>query len=136
MSCIEHILTRDGLRVDPNKVEAIVKLPVPKDVNAVQRLLGTVNYLAKFVPHLLSILQPLRDLMNKDNEWSWLHINEEAFNQMKNALTTTPVLQYCDLKKPVCIQCDASDSGLGAGLLQDGLPVVYASRALTATERN
>ena len=136
VSYIGHILTRDGLRVDPNKVEAIVKMPAPKDVNAVQRLLGTVNYLAKFVPHLSSILEPLRHLMNKDNEWSWLHIHEEAFNQMKNALTTTPVLQYYDLKKPVCIQCDASDSGLGAGLLQDGLPVVYASRALTATERN
>ena len=55
---------------------------------------------------------------------------------MKKALTSTPVLQYYDVKKPVCIQCDASDGGLGAGLLQDGLPVVYASRALTATERN
>ena len=117
VSYIGHILTRDGLRVDPNKVEAIVKIPVPKDVNAVQRLLVTVNYLAKFVPHLSSIFQPLRHLMNKDNEWSWLHIHEKAFNQMKKALTTTPVLQYYDLKKSVCIQCDASDSGLGTGLL-------------------
>ena len=55
---------------------------------------------------------------------------------MKKALTSTPVLQYYDVKKPVCVQCDASGGGLGAGLLQDGLPVVCASRALTATERN
>lgn len=133
---IGHILTRSGLRVDPTKVEAIVRMPVPEDVKAVQRLLGTVNYLAKFVPHLSAILEPLRHLVNKEIEWSWLHIHEQAFNEMKRALTTTPVLQYYDVTKAVCIQCDASDSGLGAGLLQDGLPVVYASRALTATERN
>ena len=133
---IGHLLTREGLRVDPKKVEAIEKMPEPGDAKAVQRLLGSVNYLAKFVPHLSDILEPLRRLMDKDTEWCWLHIHQEAFDRMKKALTSTPVLQYYDVKKPVCIQCDASDGGLGAGLLQDGLPVVYASRALTATERN
>ena len=131
-----HLLTREGLRVDRKKVEAIEKMPEPGDAKAVQRLLGSVNYLAKFVPHLSDILEPLRRLMDKDTEWCWLHIHQEAFDRMKKALVSTPVLQYYDVKKPVSIQCDASDGGLGAGLLQDGLPVVYASRALTATERN
>ena len=74
--------------------------------------------------------------MDKDTERCWWNIHQQAFNRTKKALMSTPVLQYYDIKKPVCIQCDASDGGLGAGLLQDGLPVVYASRALTVTERN
>ena len=121
---IGHPLTREGFHVDPKKVEAI------------GRLIGSVNYLAKFVPHLSDILEPLRRLMDKDTEWCWWNIHQQAFDRLKKALTGTPVLQYYDVKKPLCIQCDASDGGLGAGLLQDGLPMVYASRALTASERN
>ena len=101
-------------------------MPVLEDAKAVQRLLGSVNYLAKFVPHLSHIMQPLRQLMDKDTEWCWLHTHQQAFDQMKKALAMAPALQYYDLKKPVCIQCDASDGGLVAGFLQDGLPVAYA----------
>ena len=132
---IGHLLTR-GLHVDQKKVEAIEKMPVPEDAKAVQRLLGSVNYLAKFVPHLSHIMQTLRQLMDKDIEWCWLHTHQQAFDQIKKALAMAPALQYYDVKKPVCIQCDASDRGLGAGLLQGGLPVAYASRALTSAEKN
>ena len=133
---ISHLVTREGLHVDPKKLEEIEKIPEPEDAKAVERLLGWVNYLAKFVPHLSDILESLRRLMDKDNEWCWWNIHQQAFDRMEKALKSTPVHQYYDVKKPVCIQCDASDRGLGAGFLQDGLPVVYASRALTATERN
>ena len=133
---IGHLLTREGLRVDPKKVEAIEEMPAPKDAKAVQRLLGSVNYLAKFVPHLSNIMQPLRRLLNKDTGWCWLHTHQQAFDEMKKALTTTPALSYYDVMKPVVIQCDASDSGLGAVLLQNRLPVAYLSRALTSTETN
>ena len=133
---IGHLLTREGLRVDPKKVEAIEEMPAPKDAKAVQRLLGSVNYLAKFVPHLSNIMQPLRRLLDKDTEWCWLHTHQQAFDEMKKALTTTPALSYYDVMKPVVIQCDASDSGLGAALLQNGLPVAYSSRALTSAETN
>ena len=133
---IGHLLTREGLRVDPKKVEAIEEMLAPKDAKAVQRLLGSVNYLAKFVPHLSNIMQPLRRLLDKDAEWCWLHTHQQAFDEMKKALTTTPALSYYDVMKPVVIQCDASDSGLGAALLQNGLPVAYSSRALTSAETN
>ena len=104
---IGHLLTREGLRVDPKKVEAIEKMPEPEDAKAVRRLLGSGNYLAKFVPHLSDILEPLRRLMDKDTEWCWLNTHQQAFDRMKKALTSTPVLQYYDVKKSVCIQCDA-----------------------------
>ena len=132
---IGHLLTR-GLRVDPKKVEAIEKMPVSEDAKVVQRLLGSVIYLAKFVPHLSHIMQPLRQLMNKDTEWCWLHTHQLAFATMKNALAMAPALQYYDVKKPVRIQCDASDGGIGARLLQDGLPIAYASRALSTADNN
>ena len=133
---IGHLLTREGLRVDPKKVEAIEKMPAPKDAKAVQRLLGSVNYLAKFVPHLSNIMQPLRRLLNKNTEWCWLHTHQQAFDEMEKALMMTPALSYYDVMKPVVIQCDASDSGLGAALLQNGLPVAYSSRSLTSAEIN
>ena len=98
---IEHLLTREGLRVDPKKAEAIEKMPAPKDAKAVQRLLGSVNYLAKFVPHLSNIMQPLRQLLDK-----------QAFDEMKKALTMNPALEYYDVMKLVVIQCDASDGEL------------------------
>ena len=66
---IGHLLTREGLRVDPKKVESIEEMPAPKDGKAVQRLLGSVNYLANFVPHLPNIMQPLRRLLDKETEW-------------------------------------------------------------------
>ena len=77
---IGHLLTREGLCVDPNKVEVIEKMPAPKDAKAVQRLLGSVNYLAKIVPHLPNIMQPLRRLLDKDTEWCWLHTHQQAFD--------------------------------------------------------
>ena len=95
-----------------------------------------MNYLAKSVPHLSNIIQPLRRLIDKDTEWSWLHTHQQAVDEMKKALTMTPALSYYDVMKPVVIQCDASDSGLGAVMLQNGLPVAYSSRALTSAETN
>ena len=89
---IGHLLTREGLRVDQKEVEAIEKMLAPKDVKAVQRLLGSVNYLAKLMPHLSNIMQPLRRLLDKDTELCWLHTHQQAFDEMKKALTMTPAL--------------------------------------------
>ena len=133
---IGHLLTREGLRVDPKKVKSIEEMPAPKDAKAVQRLLGSVNYLAKFVPHLSNTMQPLRRLLDKDTEWCWLHTHQQAFDEMKKALSITPALSYYYVMKPVVIQCDVSDSGLGAALLQNGLPVAYSSHALVRAEAN
>ena len=78
----------------------------------------------------------LRTLTVKDADWKWLPEHENAFENLKSLLTSPPVLRYYDVHLPVVLQCDASHTGLGAVLLQEGLPVMYSSRALTATERN
>ena len=66
-----HILTSEGLKPDPEKIKAIVRMEPPKDVKKVQRFNGMVNYLARFMPNLSEKIEPLRRLTNKDAEWSW-----------------------------------------------------------------
>ena len=92
-----------------------------------------VQYLAKFLPHLSDITNPLRDLTQKDVEWVWDQPQKEAFEKLKEALSSTPVLCYYNLVDEVTLQCDASQFGLGAALLQEGQPVAYISRALMDT---
>ena len=106
-----------------------------ENVKALQRFLGFVNYLAKFVPHLSDECEPLRRLTDKDAAWVWEMHHQQAFDRIKKLVAAHPVLRYYDVKQPVTIQCDSSETGLGAALLQGGQPVAYASRTLTMTER-
>ena len=129
-----HLLTNKGLKPDPAKVEAITKLPKPQDVEGVQRLNGFVNYLAKFLPKLSEVMEPIRRLTRKDAPWNWSSEQDQAFENVQRLVTEAPVLRYYDPSLDLTIQCDASQSGLGAALLQNGKPIEYASRSLTDTE--
>ena len=99
-----------------------------------QRLLGLVQYLSKFLPNLSDMTKPLRDLTQQGTEWCWGDAQRTALSKLKEAVTHTLVLCYYNLSDEVTLQCDASQSGLGAALLQKGEPVPYASRALTPVE--
>ena len=130
-----QILTADGMRPDPEKVKAIVNMPRPTDVKAVQRFIGLATYLSKYLPHLSEACEPLRRLTDKDAVFAWQSQQENAFNAVKQLVSTEPVLRYYDVTEEVTIQCDASEVGLGATLLQKGQPVAFASRALSQTEQ-
>ena len=124
-----HLFTDQGLKANPLKVEAICIMPPPSNKEGVQRLLGTVNYLAKLVSNMSEITAPLRSLMRSDVEWSWdPTAHGESFEAIKRTLQNAPVLRYFDNRKPVVVQCDASQSGLGCTILQDGFPSAYGSR--------
>jgi len=129
-------LTPAGVIPDPKKVSAIQDMPAPQDKRAVKRLLGTVQYLGKFVPQLSEVCEPLHRLTDKDTLWCWESSHQEAFDAVKKLISTAPTLRYYDVMEPVTVQCDASEHGLGAVLLQGGQPVAFASRTLTPTERN
>lgn len=131
---VGHIFTKEGLKADPAKTVAITNMPVPQDVPAVQRFLGMVNYLGKFIPNLSEIAAPLRQLTHKDTAWCWFPQHQQAFDRLKSCLSSSPVLSYYDVSKPVTLTCDASCYGLGAACLQEEGPVAYASRTLTDTE--
>ena len=129
-------MTKDGYRADPKKIEAITQMQPPENLQDLQSFLGLINYLNRFSPILADLTAPLRALCKKDTIYSWESAQQTAFNAIKKEITDAPVLAYFDVKKTSIIQADASKKGLGAVLLQDGKPVIYASRSLTPTEQN
>ena len=129
-----HVITSNGLKPDPSKIEAIIGIKAPTCVKEIQCFSGIINYLSKFMPRLSDLMKPIRQLLRKGTEWCWGDEQNNAFKEIKNLITKAPVLAFYDQSKQLVIQCDASKSGLGAVLLQDGKPLSYASRALTDTE--
>ena len=116
------------------KIRAIIEMPPPTDVAGVQRLLGMIQYLSKFLPSLSDMTKPLRQLTGKEVAWAWDQPQQEVLDALKRAVASTPVLRYYSLQDEVTLQCDASQHVLGAALMQGGQPVAYASRALTSPE--
>ena len=130
-----HLVTNQGLLPDPEKIKAVLDLDKPTSVESIQQLNGFINYLSKFMPHLSEIMEPIRRLTRKDEPWRWTEEQNKAFDSIKDAATKTPILAYYDPSKASVLQCDASQKGLGAVLLQEGHPVAYTSRALIDTEQ-
>ena len=129
-----HVLTDKGITIDPEKAKAVKDMPKPTSVEDVQRINGFVNYLSRFLPNLSDHMEPIRRLTHKGATWQWTKTEEDAFQKVKQLVTEAPVLTYFDPAKELEVQCDASQKGLGAALIQDGKPVAYASRSLTETE--
>ncbi|XP_013408762.1 uncharacterized protein K02A2.6-like [Lingula anatina] len=131
-----HIVSEEGLKPDPAKVDAIINMPQPTDRASMMRFLGMVKYLSPYIANESSLTAPLRLLLKEDIEWHWGPEQDHAMQQVKEALSKQPVLQFYDVTQPVTIQTDASQGGLGSCLLQRNKPVAYASRALTSAEQN
>ena len=111
-------------------------MPATSTKKDVQRLLGTVNYLARFVTNLSTVTAPIRELLRKDTEFQWSHKQNKAFKEIKEILTRQPgaVIKFFDVRKPITVSFDASKNGLAAVLLQDEQPIAYASRSMTEAE--
>lgn len=131
-----HILSEKGVSIDPHKVEAINNLKTPTNRTELQRLLGMVTYLNKFIPNLSELTDPLRKLLKKDIEFNWDHEQNEAFNKIKQHLVSPPLLKFYDVNQDVTLSVDASSKSLGAALLQGGQPIAYATKALTESQVN
>ena len=111
-------------------------MPRPENKKAVERFLGCLQYLSRFLPRLAEVAAPLRVLTEKSAVFTWQSQQEEAFNTLKALITKAPVLNFYNVTEEATIQCDASDKRLGAMLLQNGQPVAFASRSLTQSEQN
>ncbi|XP_037958998.1 uncharacterized protein K02A2.6-like [Teleopsis dalmanni] len=127
-----HILTSEGVKPDPNKTSAILNIPRPEDKAETMRFLGLVTYVSKFIPNLATITEPLRNITHMKQKFMW----GKAFNNLKQLVTTAPVLQYYNINKPIVIQTDASLYAIGCALLQEKHPIIYASKTLTETQKN
>ena len=131
-----HITTKDGLRIDPEKIRAIQDLPTPTNKDELRRFLGMVNFLAKYVPNHSEEAHPLQQLLKDEVTWNWSSEQEKAFDKLKSLLVSAPCLAYYDPEKELVLQNDASDYGIGSVLLQEGRPIAYASRKLKSAERD
>ena len=124
------------MKPDPAKVAAIKEMEPPSNKSELQTIMGMITYLSKFAPNLANITSPLRQLLLKDTEFIWDTPQAQAFQKVKDLITRTPgpLLTYFDPSKPVVLETDASQFGLGATLLQEGKPVAFASKSLTPAE--
>lgn len=111
-------------------------MKTPTDLKQLKRFLGMVSYLQKFLPNVSKETEVLRNLDKANVEFEWKEHHAQAFDKVKQLITQAPVLSYYDQDKELTLQCDASQGGLGAAIMQNGAPVAYASRALTPTEKN
>ena len=136
LTCPGHTIPKDGISADANKVRAIAEMTIPEDKKAVQSLLGMINYVRKFIPNLAEITKPLRELLKKEIDRHWNKTHEEAVNKIKELLISRSHLAFFDPSKAIQIQVDASKSGIGAVLMQNGKPVSYTSRSLTNAQKN
>ena len=135
------IIDAEGVHTAPAKLEAIQKAPEPKNVSELRSFLGLLNYYAKFIPNLASLLHPLHSLLQHKKTWKWTKECKEVFRKAKEQLSSAPVLAHYNPQLPLQLAGDASSYGVGAVLSHkypDGSerPIAYASRTLLPSERN
>lgn len=137
-----HIVDAQGVHADPGKTRAIGHyFPTPSTVTELQRFMGMVNQLGKFVPGLADINAPLWQLLCKDSAWYWNGAQQTAFQQGKEKLASPEILAHYNPNRPTVITTDASSTGLGVVLLQtqdngQRCPICYISTSLCDAERN
>ena len=135
VSYVGHRISKDWLKVDPEKVRAIKEMNRPQNKKELQTFLGCITYLQKFLPHMSEISAPLRKLLEKEIEWHWDTAQENSFSRLNEMATETPVLAFYSPEDKLTLNVDASFYGLGAVLLQNERPIAYASHALNPTQQ-
>lgn len=131
-----HVIGREGISVDPQKIEAVVNWPSPTTVMEVLSFLGLVGYYRRFVQNFSKIAVPMTELTRKGEPYVWTEKREQSFQELKRRLTTTPILTLPDGVEDFAIYRDASRQGLGCVLMQRGKVIAYASRQLKTHEKN
>ncbi|KAK3100025.1 hypothetical protein FSP39_013636 [Pinctada imbricata] len=136
-----HIISKNGVEVDPEKTRIVSELPAPKKQKQVRSFLGMANYYRRFIPNFAKIAAPLYDLLKKDKPFKWSDPCQESFDKLKSALLSAPILAYPDPVKNFVLTCDASNSAIGFYLSQMSTDnrehvIAYGGKALTKEERN
>ena len=128
-----HTIGRDGIEPNPKKVQSVVDWPTPTCLREVLQFLGLTNFFIKFIQVNANLTKPLTDLSNVPFDRT--PSRDTTFKSLKHSLTSAPVLAFLDPHKQFELMCDASGFGLGAVLLQEGRPLGYFCRKMTAAER-
>ncbi|EOX94130.1 DNA/RNA polymerases superfamily protein [Theobroma cacao] len=131
-----HVVSKEGIRVDTKKIEAVEKWPRPTSVTEIRSFVGLAGYYRRFVKDFSKIVAPLTKLTRKDTKFEWSDACENSFEKLKACLTTAPVLSLPQGTGGYTVFCDASRVGLGCVLMQHGKVIAYASRQLKRHEQN
>ena len=136
VSFLGHIVSKEGIRVDPKKIEVIVKWKPPRNVTEVRSFLGLTGYYRRFVKGFSMIAASMTRLLQKNVKFECCEECQRSFDKLKAFLTEAPILTQSACGKEYVIFSDASLNGLGCVLMQEGKVVAYASRQLKPHEKN
>jgi hypothetical protein len=128
-----HIVSHEGVKVDPNKIKSMMDWPIPKTLKNLRGFLGLTCYYCKFVRHHGRIATPLTTLTKKD-AFSWAPEETKAFEQLKEVMCKAPVLTTPDFTKTFIVECDASGIRIGVVLMQEGRPLAFESQPLKGND--
>ena len=136
VSFFGHQWSAKGLSPDPKKIAAMKRMKLTQDVETMRSFLGLVNYLNRFSPCLAELSEPLREICRQDMEFVLTDSVHVAFSRTKEEISKNVTLPYFNPRSATTLQTDASKKGLGAVILQDSRPVMFASWDLTGAEKN
>jgi hypothetical protein len=136
------LISCNRIQMDPGKVRSVTDWPAPRNVTELQRFIGFANFYRRFIDHFSKTTCPLHDLTKDKTPFRWDDTCDAAFEALKVAFTTAPILKIADPYRPFTLECDCSDFALGAVLYQvcerDGAlhPVAFLSRSLIKSKQN
>ena len=135
-----HIISREGVATDPEKVRKVAAWPVPKSKRETQQFIGFANYYRRFIKDFAQLARPLHRLTERTAPFTWTQECQESFDRLRECLCSAPILAYPDFQRPFILDTDASDTGLGGVLSQADdqgreRVIAYGSRLLTKPER-
>jgi hypothetical protein len=131
-----HVDSPEGIAVNPSKVKEVLDWKPPTTVSKVQSFLGLAGYYRRFILNFSKIVKPVTELLKKESKYVWSDACDEAFKLLKKLLTTSPMLAQPDTDKLFNVNCDASGTGLGGVLIQEGRVISYSSRQLRRHEEH
>ena len=126
-------MTKKGVHPNENRIKAIQAFNIPNNETELRVFLGIVTYMSTFIPNPATLTAELRNIL-KEKEYTWKESNTEDFNKVKEAICNATTLEYFRPGIPTTIQVEASGRELGAVLLQENIPIAFASKSLTTTE--
>ena len=136
VSFLGHIVSKEGIRVDPKKIEVVVEWKPPRNVTEVRSFQGLAGYYRRFVKGFSMTAAPMTRLLQKNVKYEWSEKCQRSFDNLKTFLTEAPVLTHLTCVREYVIFSDASLNGLGSVLMLEDKVVAYASRQLKPHEKN
>lgn len=134
-----HIISSGGVKIDPDRARVVKDFPPPKNLKGARRFLGMCSFYSRFIPSFSEIAAPINNLKRKNCLFKWGAEQEKSFRQLKERISSPPVLQIPDFSQAFTLHTDASSNAVAAVLSQSRgghlAPVAFASRALTESER-